>query len=111
MNLDRFTQKAQESIINAQRLAEELQSPVLDSEHLRAALVEPEDGVPSETLRRLGVDLPAFRGELAAVLSNRARIQGGSLSADPRVKRAIEHASGEAKRLKDEYVYIGRAHV
>jgi ATP-dependent Clp protease ATP-binding subunit ClpB len=104
MNLDRFTQKAQESIVNAQRLAEELQSPVLDSEHLLAALVEPEDGVPSETLRRLGVDLPAFRGELAAVLSNRARIQGGSLSADPRVKRAIEHASGEAKRLKDEYV-------
>src|ERR1035437_1024907 len=104
MNLDRFTQKAQESIVNAQRLAEELQSPVLDSEHLLAGLVEPEDGVPSETLRRLGVDLPAFRVELAAVLSKRARIQGGSLSADPRVKHAIEHASGEAKRLKDEYV-------
>jgi ATP-dependent Clp protease ATP-binding subunit ClpB len=104
MNLDRFTQKAQESIVNAQRLAEELQSPVLDSEHLLAALVEPEDGIPAETLRRLGVDMPAFRGELAAALGKRARIQGGSLSADPRVKHAIEHASNEAKRLKDEYV-------
>ena len=61
MNLDRFTQKAQESIVAAQRLAEELQSPVLDSEHLLAALVEPDDGVPAETLRRVGVDLPAFR--------------------------------------------------
>jgi ATP-dependent Clp protease ATP-binding subunit ClpB len=104
MNLDRFTQKAQESIVNAQRLAEELQSPVLDSEHLLAALVEPDDGIPAETLRRLGVDVPAFRGELAAALSKRARIQGGSLSADPRVKHAIERASDEAKRLKDEYV-------
>jgi ATP-dependent Clp protease ATP-binding subunit ClpB len=104
MNLDRFTQKAQESIVAAQRLAEEMQSPVLDSEHLLAALVEPDDGIPSETLRRVGVDMPAFRGEVAAALSKRARIQGGSLSADPRFKRAIEHASDEARRLKDEYV-------
>jgi ATP-dependent Clp protease ATP-binding subunit ClpB len=104
MNLDRFTQKAQESIVTAQRLAEELQSPVLDSEHLLAALLEPDDGIPAETLRRLGVDLPAFRDELAGILSKRAKIQGGSLSADPRFKRAIERASDEARRLKDEYV-------
>jgi len=104
MNLDRFTQKAQESIVAAQRLAEELQSPVLDSEHLLAALVEADDGIPSETLRRIGVDMPAFRGELAAVLGKRAKIQGGSLSADPRFRHAVEHAGDEARRLKDEYV-------
>jgi len=39
MNLEHFTQKAQESIVAAQRLAEELQSPVLDSEHLLSAHV------------------------------------------------------------------------
>jgi len=104
MNLDHFTQKAQESIVAAQRLAEELQSPVLDSEHLLAALVEPDDGIPAETLRRLGVDLRAFREELAGILSKRAKIQGGSMSADRRVQRAIERASAEARRLGDEYV-------
>ena len=104
MNLDRFTQKAQESIVAAQRLAEELHSPVVDAEHLLAALVEPDDSVPSETLRKLGVDMPAFRGEVAAALSKRARIQGGSLTADPRFRHAVEHAGDEAKRLKDEYV-------
>jgi len=50
------------------------------------------------------VDLPAFRGELAAALNKRARIQGGSLSADPRLRRVLERAADEAKRLKDEYV-------
>jgi ATP-dependent Clp protease ATP-binding subunit ClpB len=104
MNLDHFTQKAQESIVAAQRVAEELQSPVLDSEHLLAALVEPDDGIPAETLRRLGVDMPAFRGELAAALNKRARIQGGSLSADPRFRHAVERAGDEARRLQDEYV-------
>ena len=104
MNLDRFTQKAQESIVAAQRAAEDLQSPVLDSEHLLGALVEPDDGIPAETLRRLGVDLPAFRGEVAAALNKRARIQGGSLSADPRFRQAVERAGDEARRLKDDYV-------
>jgi ATP-dependent Clp protease ATP-binding subunit ClpB len=104
MNLDRFTQKAQEAIVAAQRTAEDLQSPVLDSEHLLAALVEPDDGIPAETLRRIGVDLPAFRGEVAAALNKRARIQGGSLSADPRFRHVIERAGDEARRLKDEYV-------
>ena len=73
MQLDRFTEKAQEAIVNAQQLAERSQSPVLDAEHILAALVGPDDGVPAETLRRLGVDLPAFRDEVAGTLARRAR--------------------------------------
>ena len=103
MQLDRFTEKAQEAIVTAQQLAERMHSPVLDAEHLLSALVEPDDGIPAETLRRLGVDLAAFRGELAAILARRAQIQGGSLSLDPRAKRVIERAQEEAKRLGDEY--------
>jgi ATP-dependent Clp protease ATP-binding subunit ClpB len=103
MQLDRFTQKAQEAIVAAQSLAERLQSPILDAEHILSALVEPDDGVPAETLRRLGADLPAFRAELAAILARRARIQGGSLTLDPRARRVIERAQEEARRLGDEY--------
>ncbi len=103
MQLDRFTQKAQEAIIAAQQLAERLESPVLDAEHLLSALVEPDDGVPAETLRRLGVDLPSFRGELAAILARRAKIRGGSLNLDPRAKRVVDRAQEEARRLGDEY--------
>src|SRR6187431_2304916 len=104
MQLDRFTQKAQEAVISAQQLAERMHSPVLDAEHLLSALVEPDDGIPAETLRRLGVDLPAFRGELAAILAKRARIQGGSLSLDPRARRTVDRAEAEARRLGDDYV-------
>jgi ATP-dependent Clp protease ATP-binding subunit ClpB len=104
MQLDKFTEKAQATIVAAQQLAERLQSPILDAEHLLAALLEPDDGVPAETLRRLGVDLPAIRGELATLLSRRAKIQGGSLTLDPRTKRVIERAQEEARRLGDEYV-------
>lgn len=103
MQLDRFTEKAQEAIVAAQELAQRLNSPLLDAEHLLSALVEPDDGVPAETLRRLGVDLPAFRGELAAILAKRARIQGGSITLDPRAKRVLDRGQEEARRLGDEY--------
>ncbi len=103
MQLDRFTEKAQEAIVAAQQLAERAQSPVLDAEHLLAALVDPDDGIPAETLRRLGVDLAAFRGEIAAILARRARIQGGQLTLDARAKKIIERAMEEARRLGDEY--------
>src|SRR5215204_421555 len=103
MQLDRFTEKAQEAIVTAQQLAERAQSPVLDAEHLLAALVAPDDGIPAETLRRLGVDLPTFRDELAGILARRARMQGGQQSLDPRAKRVVERAQEEARRLGDEY--------
>ena len=104
MQLDRFTQKAQEAIVAAQQNATTLESPILDAEHILAALVEPDDGVPAETLRRLGVDLPAFRDELAGLLARRARVRGGQLTLDARAKRVIERAEEEARRLTDEYV-------
>jgi ATP-dependent Clp protease ATP-binding subunit ClpB len=104
MQLDRYTQKAQEAIVAAQKAATDMESPVLDAEHLLHALIEPDDGVPAETLRRIGVDLPAFRGELAAILGRRAKIRGGSLSLGPRAKRVMELAEEEARRLGDEYV-------
>ena len=106
MQLERFTQKAQEAIVAAQATAQRLDSPVLDAEHILAALVEPDEGVPAETLRRLGVDLPGFRGELAAILAKRARVQGGSLTLDPRARQVVESAEAEARRLGDEYVSI-----
>src|SRR6476469_3014634 len=104
MQLERFTQKAQEAIIAAQAAAQRLDSPVLDAEHILSALVEPDDWILAETLRRLGVDLPAVRGEIAATLARRAKVEGGSLSLDPRAKNVIERAEAEARRLGDDYV-------
>ena len=104
MNLDRFTQKAQEAILGAQRLAQELQSPVLDAEHLLSALLADPDGIPARTLQRIGVDVPALRDEVAGVLARRAKLAGGSLALDPRAQRVLERAAEEARRLQDEYV-------
>jgi ATP-dependent Clp protease ATP-binding subunit ClpB len=104
MKLDRYTEKAQESIVAAQRLATDAQSPILDAEHVLAALLADETGIPAATLRRLGVDTAAIQTELAGVLSRRAQMHGGQLTLDSRAKRLLERAEEEARRLGDEYV-------
>ena len=104
MKLDRYTQKAQEAILGAQRLAAASKSPVLDVEHLLAALLEDPEGIPVMTLRQLGADPAAVAVELAAVLARRAKIEGGQLGLDARVSKLIQTAEDEAKRLGDEYV-------
>src|SRR3954451_8574987 len=104
MKLDRYTEKAQEAIVAAQRLATEAESPVLDAEHLLAALLEDPEGIPAAILSQLNADPTALAAELGAVLSRRARVRGSSLSLDPRARQLIERAEDEAKHLKDEYV-------
>ena len=68
MKLDRFTEKAQEAILAAQKLATDQASPVLDAEHILAALLEDPDGIPGVTLRKLGADPAQINMDLAAVL-------------------------------------------
>src|SRR3954471_3537478 len=104
MKLDRYTEKAQEAVIAAQRLATEAESPVLDAEHLLAALLEDPEGIPAAVLSQLNADPTALAAELGAVLARRARVRGSSLSLDPRARQLLERAEDEAKHLKDEYV-------
>ena len=104
MKLDRYTEKAQEAIIAAQRLATDSDSPVLDVEHILAALLQDPEGIPAATLRALGADPAQVGVELAASLGRRAKIAGGSMSLDPRAQQLVRHAEDEAKRLGDEYV-------
>ena len=54
MKLDRYTEKAQEAILAAQRLATDAQSPILDAEHLLAALLQDPEGIPAVTLAPAG---------------------------------------------------------
>jgi ATP-dependent Clp protease ATP-binding subunit ClpB len=104
MKLDRYTEKAQEAILAAQRLATEADSPVLDVEHVLLALLQDPEGVPAMTLRQLGADPGELGVELAAALAHRAKVAGGTLSLDPRARQLFERAEDEARRLADEYV-------
>src|SRR5438309_2093395 len=55
MNLNKLTEKAQEAIVAAQRLAEERHNTQLEPVHLLQALITQEGGVVPAVLDKLGV--------------------------------------------------------
>ena len=106
MNLNRLTEKAQEALLAAQQAAEQAGHPELEPEHLLAALAAQQDGVVPTVLRRLGVDPAAKSRTPPAPRSPRLpSARGGAAPAlSARTRDAVNRASAEAERLKDEYI-------
>jgi ATP-dependent Clp protease ATP-binding subunit ClpB len=105
MNLNKFTEKAQEAVIGAQQLAETLNHPQIEPEHLLVTLVEQEQGVVPALLRKLQLDPAAVAREARAAVGRQPQVHGGSqVTISPRLKLVVDLAQAEAGRLKDEYV-------
>jgi ATP-dependent Clp protease ATP-binding subunit ClpB len=105
MNLNAFTEKAQEALVGSQGLAGEMNHAQVDPEHLLTTLIEQPEGVVPEVLRKLGVDPKRVAAACRAALARRPRVHGAEtpgLSA--RLSAIIEMARAEAARMKDEFV-------
>ncbi len=104
-NLNRLTEKAQEALINAQRLAEVRHHTQLEPEHLLYVLATQEGGVGPSILGKLGVQPTRLTDELEPVLAGMARTSGPTqVGLSPRARRLFETAHQEAERLNDDYV-------
>jgi ATP-dependent Clp protease ATP-binding subunit ClpB len=105
MNINKYTEKAQEAVLAAQQLAEQMSHAQIEPEHLLLALVEQQDGIVPELLRKMAVDPKAFATALREDLSRQPQAYGGSQpSLSPRLRKATDTAQAEATRLKDEFV-------
>src|SRR6476659_7825850 len=105
MNLNKYTEKAQEAVVAAQQLAESENHPQVEPEHLLLALVEQQDGVVPALLRKLQLDPAAIARDARRAIGQQPKVHGGSAaSISPRLKLVTDLASAEAARLKDEYV-------
>src|SRR5687768_5397436 len=104
MNLNRYTEKAQEAVIGAQQLAERAGHAEVFPEHLLLALVAQSDGIVPAVLGRMKVDAATLGPEVQGLINRLPKVQGGAqpgLSA--RLRRVLEAAEGEAQALKDEF--------
>jgi ATP-dependent Clp protease ATP-binding subunit ClpA len=105
MQLDKLTQKSQEALQDAQRLAREHSHQEMDGEHLLLALLGQAESLVPELLARIGVPPAQLQPDLEKELARRHKIQGGG---DPYagrdLQKALDAAQSEAGKLKDDYV-------
>ncbi len=105
MNLEKLTIKAQEALSTAQQLALDRSQQQLDSEHLALALVNQTDSLVPPLLQKLGVPVARLVADLEAELGRRARVEGVTQTyPTAELQAALQAATGEAKKLKDDYV-------
>ncbi len=110
MRMDRLTIKSQEALQDAQRFAERKGNQELQPEHLLWALMEDEEGVAVQILKRLGVDTKQLQTDLDKEIDRLPKVTGatplGQLYISSRLKEVIEKAFREAEHLTDEYVSV-----
>jgi len=105
MNLQKFTEKAQQAILSSPELAREFGHAALEPEHLLVALVEQPDGVVPAVLRKLAIDPSALGRELREGLDRQPKVSGGAEPhLSPRLRVVVDAATSDAKAMQDDYV-------
>src|SRR5690242_10675748 len=104
MNINKFTEKAQEAIATAQNLASEGNHAEVTPEHLLVALIEQQGGIVPSVLRKVGIDVARLTGEARGLFRQLPQAYGADVRLSPRMNLIFESAQAEAKRLQDDYV-------
>jgi ATP-dependent Clp protease ATP-binding subunit ClpB len=106
INLNRFTEKAQQALFAAQSLAEENNHSQVEPEHLLTALLQQADGVVPQVLERAGADPQLLLQQSEAELSKLPKVYGpgAEVGISPRLRQVLVRAHDEIQQFRDEYV-------
>ncbi len=107
MNIDTFTQKARQAILDARELAAGRNHPTVEPAHLVAALLAQTDGLVYPILAKLGVHVTDVRVPLERHLEGIPRVYGATeIGLSPATVALLEAADEERIALGDEYVSV-----
>ena len=85
MNINKYTEKAQEAILAAQQLADREGHPEIVPEHLLLTLVEQREGIVPEIIRKMNADPAARRhgdqGRAEQTAARAGRLSAGTVGA------------------------------
>jgi ATP-dependent Clp protease ATP-binding subunit ClpC len=101
---ERFTEKAKKVLTLAQDEAEKSHHSYIGTEHLLLGLLREGDGLAAKVLGSLGVEIDKVRTTIESVLGRNERIIVQQIIPTSRVKKVIEIAFEEAKRMNNTYV-------
>ena len=111
MDLQNFTQKSQEAVFSAQKLAIEKNHTEVDGIHLFYALLTQDDGIFPQLLTRLKVPVSELSSDVEKLLSKKPSVTGpgveaGKVYITQWLNKVLLAAEKEASALKDDYVSI-----
>jgi ATP-dependent Clp protease ATP-binding subunit ClpC len=106
---ERFTERARQTVVQAQAEARALKHDYIGTEHLLLGLLDVEDGLACFVLTTLGVTADRVRSLVAEVVGEGEDEVTGQIPFTPRAKKVLELALREALGLGHNY--IGTEHI
>lgn len=98
-HLDKLNEQAHKVLSLAKEEALRLNHHYIGTEHLLLGLTRDQDGITSQVLARLGVELDQVRRTIEFVIGHEDRLITVGIELTPRSKHVIELAIDEAQRL------------
>src|SRR5436190_2392982 len=111
MDLNKFTEKSQAALMEAQNIATRNQHQAVDVEHLLLSLLEQEGGLVPRLFEKAKVAPDLLKAKLEEDLNRLPRVSGDAAAGQgvyvtQRLNTLFVKAQDEAKKLKDEYVSV-----
>ena len=106
MDLNKFTQKAQQAVLNAQQLAREFNHQTIEPAHLLLALLTQPDSTVPAVITQIAGSAEILKEEVHKELANRPKFYGGSSAEAGLARQAadvLDAAERYAKGMGDEY--------
>src|SRR5215216_1012831 len=106
MKLDKFTQKSQEAVFQAQEIARDYNHQSIEPVHLLLALIRQEQGIVPAIVTKAAGSVQALQNELQIELARRPKIQGAGVEVGlaQTTSDALNAAERYAKGMQDDYV-------
>ncbi len=105
MDINKFTQKSQEAINDAQAIAIKNSNPEVNEIHLAYALVNNSDSIVSQIIKSMVVDYEGYRNELIKKVDSMPSQSGNSNTYPSQVfQRILLKAEDVAKEMGDSFV-------
>ena len=106
MDLNKFTQKAQQAVLNAQQLAREYNHQSIEPSHLLLALLNQSESTVPAVITQIAGSAEILKEEVRKELSSRPKVYGGSTGEAGLSRQAadvLDAAARYAKGMGDEY--------
>jgi ATP-dependent Clp protease ATP-binding subunit ClpB len=107
MDMNKFTQKAQQALIQSQALAADLNHQTIEPSHLLLALLNQDQGVVPAIVTKVAGSPAALRDEVQTELADCPKVFGGStgqVGLSQQTAQVTNAAERYAKGMSDEYV-------
>ena len=108
MNIEKYTQNAQQAVMDCQNIAISAGHQMLDGEHLHMALLMQKDGLIPKLLKYMNVDATAMIADVEEELEKLPKVSGNAdnMYSSRRLSQLLMRAEKIAEEFKDEYVSV-----